>query len=557
MARVLIFVLLVLVALLALASAFRPASSAAETVPDCYVVRLRPGWTAQANAESLGLNWYRVTADSQAKAEQVYAGKYDAIEPCYVVKHQQEAAALVNDPSFSQQWGLHRVNAPTAWDVTRGDGKVVVVVFDTGLDTLHSDMRGKWYGGKSFVNTPSDFRDGNGHGTHTSGLIAAATNNALGVAGVGYNTKVSIAQVLNANGSGDTARIAQAMIEAANAIPAGWRAVFNFSLGCECPPPQILTDATAYAASKDIVLVAAAGNANADTRYRRHYPAAFPQFISVAATDFGDRKAVFSNYGPDIDLAAPGVDILSTWTGGYRLSSGTSMAAPHVAAVAGLVRAARPDWTAEQVRTAILATARRPIGYNVLHHGAGVVDAGKAVRYGGGVIAPPTQPPRVTPIPTPTPAPGGEWGVQLETLINVYRVQSGLSMLRPDDRLARAADTHNRWMNDNACFAHQCPGEPDPWQRMRNAGYPLLSGGENIGQDYTSPQHMLQGWQQSDGHNWALLNTYWPDIGCAYLDGAAGHYRGRFWTCGFARPASGKDDLFSPFALPGPLGASP
>jgi thermitase len=559
MTRILAFVLIILFSAFILASCFNLAQGAPETVPECYAVRLPAGAQTpphpSKSAEPLGLNWYRVTAETQAKAEQQYAGKYDAIEPCYTVTTHQQPDALTNDPQLSQQWGLSRVNAPTAWDVSKGAGKVVVVMFDTGLDTLHADLSGKWYGGKSYVSISSDFRDPNGHGTHTSGIIAAATNNALGVAGVGYNVKVSVAQVLNAQGSGDTARIAQATIEAANAIPAGWRAVFNYSLGYEGPPSQVFADAATYAASKDIVLVASAGNSNADMRHRSFYPAAFPQFVSVSATDFGDRRAVFSNYGR-VSIAAPGVDILSTWPGGYRSASGTSMAAPHVTATAALVRAAHPGWNAAQVRQALLATARKPIGYNELHHGAGVVDAGKAVRYGGGVVTPPTAQPRVTPNPTSTPAVGGREGVEAEAIINVWRMQLGLPTLRHDNRLSLAADTHNRYMDTHDCFSHQCPGEPDPWQRIRAAGYPMVAGSETIGRGYATAGDMVNGWILSGPHHAILRSTSYTDIGCAHLDGANGHYLGMWWTCNPAR-SSGASGALDLLRLPEPLGEGP
>lgn len=559
MTRVLAFVLLVLLATLAFASCFRLSSAAAETVPGCYVVRLKPGAVATASAEPLGLNWYRVYADSQAKAEADYWGKTDApVEPCYVMRSQDEPApsATVNDPMLPQLWGLARVNTLSAWDASKGEGRVVVVVFDTGLTPDHPDLVGKWYGGKSFVSSPSDWRDGHGHGTHVAGTIAAFTNNRVGVAGVGYNVRVSVAQVLGANGSGDTANIARAINEATAAIPPGWVAVYNFSLGCECPPPQVLADAIANAYRRGVVIVAALGNNNADTRLRRFYPAAFDEVISVSATDERDSKAVFSNWGAP-DISAPGTNILSTYPPNtYKSLSGTSMAAPHVSAVAALVRAIRPTWGPSQVRQALLATARQPNGYTPLWHGAGVLDAGKAVRYNGGVLPPPTQPPRLTPVPTPTPAVGGEWGAQLERLINGYRREQGLAALRHDDRLARAADFHNRYQDESGCFSHQCPGEPDPFQRMRNAGYPLQSGSEVIGRGYQNPQHMLQGWQQSAPHSSILLSTAFVDIGCAFLDGANGHYRGLFWTCALARPLSA-GGAFDLLRLPGPLGVTP
>lgn len=551
--RIILLTLLCLLCLLSI-SAIAPMPQA-EIVPGCFAVRAQAG-QAIAAGESLGLNWYRVQGDSQAKVEQTYKGAF--VEPCYVVRtplpqpgaETEDAGpqAGVNDPLVGQMWGLGRIAALEAWDVTQGQGKVVVIVFDTGADASHPDLAGKPYGGKSFVNTPGDWRDGNGHGTHVAGTIAAATNNGVGVAGVGYRLRFSVAQVLNAQGSGDTSRIAQAMIEATNAVPDGWKAVFNFSLGCECPPPQILVDATNYAASRDIVLVAALGNNNADTRARRFYPAALEQFISVSATDVNDSKATFSNWG-DPDISAPGVNILSTYPGNqYKPLSGTSMASPHVAGAAALVRTAHPTWTAAEVRQALLATARKPPGYTPLWHGAGIVDVGSAVRYNGGVVPVPTRY-----RPTETPPPSNNWGLEVERLINVERTARNLTALRHDDRLARAADWHNRWMDANACFAHNCPGEPDVWQRIRNQGYPLVSGGENIGNGYQNPPNMVEGWMGSSGHRAAILNTYWPDIGCAFLDGAGGNYMGLWWTCNFARGGTGSQDGPVDMYLPGPL----
>lgn len=531
------FLIIAILFMALLARCFPLAHADAATVTGCYLVRLRPG-TAVTQGDIIGLNWVRLWTDTQKAAEDVYKGLTDASEPCYVMRT-QDADATVNDPLARNQWALVKADVLNAWDYSRGGGKTVVVVFDTGGTPTHPDMLYKDYGGKSFVQTATNYTDGNGHGTHTAGTIAASTNNGVGVAGVAYNTKISYVQVLNAQGSGDTGGIAQGVNEATAAIPPGYKAVYNFSLGCECPPPQVLADAIANAAAHDIVLVAAAGNNNADTRQRSFYPANFSQVLSVAATDEQDRKAQFSNYG-NVSLAAPGVNILSTVPksaqglsdpSGYKLASGTSMASPHVAAIAALVRAAHPTWSAAQVRSALLATARKPQGYTQAYYGAGIVDAGAAVRYGGGVVPVPT---RSRPDPTATP-PGGEWGRQLEALINSYRAANHLPALRHDDRLAAAADNHNRYEDVNNCFAHQCPGEPDPIARMRATGYPVVSGGENIGRGYQTPQAMLQGWKDSPAHNAALLNTYWPDIGCAFLDGGNGYYLGLWWDCTFAR----------------------
>ena len=253
------FILIAIVFMAVASRCFRLVGADVETVTGCYLVRVRPG-VAVTQGEALGLNWVRLWTDSQKAAEDVYQGLTDAAEPCYVMHTQEDPAATVNDPLAPQQWALAKANVPSAWDVTKGGGKVVVVVFDTGLDISHPDLISKYFGGKSFIQSPTTYTDQNGHGSHTTGTIAAATNNFVGVAGIAYNTKVSIAQVLNAQGSGDTGGIAQAINEATNAIPPGWQAIYNFSLGCECPPPQVLIDAIANAYAHDIVIVAAAGS---------------------------------------------------------------------------------------------------------------------------------------------------------------------------------------------------------------------------------------------------------------------------------------------------------
>jgi uncharacterized protein YkwD len=118
----------------------------------------------------------------------------------------------------------------------------------------------------------------------------------------------------------------------------------------------------------------------------------------------------------------------------------------------------------------------------------------------------------------------------LEALINDYRRANGLQPLRHDARLRQAAHVHNIWMRDHNCFAHDCPGEPTVTARMRATGYPVVSGGENIGRGFGDAQAQLVGWQRSAGHNATLLNNSWPDIGCAWLDGAGGPWA----SCEFA-----------------------
>lgn len=250
-----------------------------------------------------------------------------------------------NDTAFDQQYGLQTIQAPTAWDIIKGKG-VKVGIIDTGIDLNHVDLQGKVAAGKDFMSDgdpDASVQDKNGHGTHVAGIISAATNNAKGVAGGCPDCKLIIAKALDGSpGSvarGTTDVISEAIIWATNR----GAKVINTSLSVEengnftCEAYMELKDAIDYAFDKGVVVVAAAGN---DGNASPHFPAAFENVISVANTDKNDQKYKTSNYGADwVDIAAPGTDILSTVISqkAYDFMTGTSMASPHVAAVAALL----------------------------------------------------------------------------------------------------------------------------------------------------------------------------------------------------------------------------
>ena len=431
-------------------------------------------------------------------------------------------AAQVNDPLAPQQYSLTRMNVPAAWDVARGDG-ITVAIVDTGADFTHPDLAGKFVSrGMDFVTGHPDAADDHGHGTHTAGIAAAATANGVGVAGVGFNARLLPVKALAASGSGSHASIASAIAWAAD----NGARVINLSLGSPSSSTTLET-AINYAWNKGSLLTCAAGNDSTDTP---SYPAAYPHCLSVVATDAADLLARFSNYGPTVDVAAPGVTVLSTVRGGgYEAWSGTSMAAPNAAGVAALVWSAHPTWTNAQVRAALETTAD-PIGpANSFGHGR--LNAGRAA----GNASPAPLP--TSPAPQPTPAPD-DYEALLASLINAERVNAGKAALVRDVRLEAAADFHNRWMLDHTCFLHECPGEPGVYQRIRDAGYPLLGGSENIGLGYQTPQDMVTGWMNSSGHRANILGE-WTDLGCGFLQGASGSYRDRYWTCDFGKSAGG------------------
>ncbi|MCS7216378.1 MAG: S8 family peptidase [Candidatus Bipolaricaulota bacterium] len=279
-------------------------------------------------------------------------------EPDYVAV----AYLVPNDPGYAYQWALPKIQAPQAWDLTTGSSAIRIAILDTGIDQDHEDLRAKIVANRNFTTSPT-VDDRQGHGTHVAGIAAAVTNNARGVAGVGFNAVLMNVKVLDDNGSGQYSWIANGIVWAAD----NGAHVINMSLGGPATS-STLEAAVRYAYSRGVVLVAAAGNENTSSP---SYPAYYPECIAVAATDQNDAKASFSNYGAWVDIAAPGVSIYSTLpnhtnrTGvrNYGYLSGTSMAAPHVAGVAALIKARYPALTNAQIAQRLLATGDPTTGF--------------------------------------------------------------------------------------------------------------------------------------------------------------------------------------------------
>lgn len=277
-----------------------------------------------------------------------------------------------NDPAFIKaQWDLRAVEVPGAWNKTLGVGARVAVV-DTGIASGHPDLKSKIALQKDLVNNDNLAEDDTkGHGTHVAGTVGAATNNGLGVAAVCPGCKLLIAKAGEAERLYDF-DIAQGIYWSVN----NHAKAINLSVG-GYTSNRVLEHAVDYAWDHGVVVVAAAGN---DNTSRPSYPAAYTHVISVSATNELDRKARFSNYGTTVDVAAPGVGILSTVPGGgYETKDGTSMASPHVAALAGLLAA--QDRTAPEIRKRIQRTATDlgADGKDDLY-GWGLINANKAVR---------------------------------------------------------------------------------------------------------------------------------------------------------------------------------
>ncbi|SDX48245.1 thermitase [Marininema mesophilum] len=247
-------------------------------------------------------------------------------EPNYLMK----THFIPNDPLLSRQYGLRQIQAPLAWNVTRGRAAVLVAIVDTGVQVNHPDLRTKLVRGFNFVSGNSNTNDNNGHGTHVAGIAAAATNNRIGIAGTGFNVRILPVKVVDSRGVGTLFNVARGILFAARR----GAKVINLSLGGP-NTSSTLQNAVNGAWNMGSVIVAAAGNSRSS---RPEYPAFYANAIAVAATNARDRRAPFTSFGNWVDVAAPGVSILSTTIGsGYGFKSGTSMSAPFVSGLAGLL----------------------------------------------------------------------------------------------------------------------------------------------------------------------------------------------------------------------------
>jgi subtilisin family serine protease len=232
---------------------------------------------------------------------------------------------------------------------------VTIAIIDTGVDLDHPDLAANIISGWDFVSSDNNPDDDHGHGTHVAGIAAAVGNNGLGIAGVSWGANIMPLKVLDSSGSGSSYDVAQAIYYAVN----NGARIVNMSLGARGSSwPCYWTyveDALNYAVSRGVLVVVAAGN---DSQYGVNCPGAYDQVMAVGATTSSDARSSYSNYGPRLDIAAPGDSIYSALRGGnYGYKSGTSMATPHVAGLAALIWSLAPSFTDQQVRSIIESTA--------------------------------------------------------------------------------------------------------------------------------------------------------------------------------------------------------
>jgi serine protease len=375
--------------------------------PDIAQVRedLRDlGITLDRDYREVGVNRVRITpqaAGERALERLLQLPGVEYVEPDYLLRtaDEPEPLDLPDDVFFGDQWALHNtgqnggivdadIDAPEAWATAAAVSDVVVAVIDTGVDPTHPDLDERiWTNpdeipgndrdddhngyvddihGINTITRSGDPMDDNGHGTHCAGIIAAERNNGIGIAGVagaGGHVRIMALKFLDSSGSGYTSDAIEAINYAVaekkkgspvRVISASWGSIFY---------SRALYKAIFIARSNDILFVAAAGNYGVPNDILPFYPASYPQdnIIAVAASDNTDHLASFSSYGwRAVDLAAPGVAIVSTFPGdSYAIFSGTSMAAPHVAGVAALLFGQEPDASFLEVKKRILSGVDR------------------------------------------------------------------------------------------------------------------------------------------------------------------------------------------------------
>jgi thermitase len=316
------------------------------------------------NVAGVGARVVSVQGDPAAVARRLNrSALVSYAEPNYILR----ATAVPNDPLFPELYGLNNtgqtggsadadIDAPEGWDAAGlgafpASGGTKIGIVDTGIDQTHAELSGKTVDcGAAFGGTVVNGTcvDDNMHGTHVAGTIAAKANNATGVAGVAFNSNLTICKGLyTAAGTGLTSDIANCI----NWTHARGAKVISMSLGggASTTLKNAVAGAWENGSATGSVLVAAAGN---DGDATLNYPAAYPEVVSVAASDHNDARATFSNANADVEVAAPGVNVLSTIPGGqYSELSGTSMATPHTSGVVGVLWQLFPTDTASGIRS--------------------------------------------------------------------------------------------------------------------------------------------------------------------------------------------------------------
>lgn len=358
------------------------------------------------------LGWQRIKLPENLPIEKALeryrnSAEVEAVQPNYYYR----LLAAPNDPQFPSMYGLQKISAPAAWDLTTGSANTVVAVIDTGTKLNHEDLAANlWtnageiqgngvdddgngfvddYYGYDFFFNDADPSDENGHGTHVAGTIGALGNNALGVTGVNWNVRLMTIKIYDADGFGTTAAM---LINAYNYVRmmknrgVNIRVTNNSYGGCDeaCGYDQATKDAIDALGNAGVLQVFAAGNNGRNIETTPFYPAQYatPSILSVAASNSVDTRWSNSNYGAvSVDVAAPGAGILSTYSSPlYASLSGTSMASPHAAGAAALLSSYNPSLSAASLKSTLMNTVDVLTEWNGIVKTGGRLNAARALQ---------------------------------------------------------------------------------------------------------------------------------------------------------------------------------
>jgi len=338
-----------------------------------YKIRLKPGTDIDNVVAELSANPDVVFAEPDYIAYPAdipnlnHAPTSSRLSPALAVQQ-----LTIDDPLYSQQWGMAKINIEGAWSATYGAPTVTIAVIDSGIDLTHVDLQNNLWtnpgeiagngidddsngyiddvNGWNFVFSSNDVWDDNGHGTLVAGVAAAIGGNGAGIVGVCPECRIMPVKVMQASGAANYSDIAAGVLYAAQK----GAKVINLSLGGYANSNTLKNAIDTAVNTYGVAVVAGAGNDNLDTPF---YPAAYDNVLAVAGTAEDDTKLDFSNYAAWVDVSAPAVNIRTTALGGdWANGSGTSIASPFAAGLAGLLRTLHPDWSANLIRAQIVHT---------------------------------------------------------------------------------------------------------------------------------------------------------------------------------------------------------
>lgn len=381
-----------------------------QAAPDRLLIQVLPGSLSDAAALAAGVGASLQSFDARTGTAVVNvrqdrlaitAARLDALAEIERLDRDYflPTAAAPADPLYASQWHLPRVELDAAWDVTRGDPQLILAVVDTGVDVNHPDLAARMTAGYNFVTSSTDASDCCGHGTMVAGVLGAVTDNGVGVAGAAWHCRIMPVRVARFDGVAETAKLSDIARGILFAVDNGAR-VINVSFSGVLGSATIQT-AAQYAYVNDRLVVAAMGNSG-----QRDPAPDSPWMLSVSATDSGDRPASFTTYGPGVDLAAPGVGILTTArSGAYQSVNGTSFSSPLTAGVVALMWSAAPAASTGRIVDLLLSAADDlgPAGFDE-QYGRGRLNARRAVESARDAVLPPDT---SAPVATITIPPGG------------------------------------------------------------------------------------------------------------------------------------------------------